>query len=202
MIPNCFGIPFPGYIQLVYNAPESSGYEIRLQLELLVLDSLANDTECVASIWPDLKAEIPNISGRRVKDTLFSLYQRGLVYISGEAEPVTHEEILAEKTTDKYLVGNYYFGLTSAGAEFWEESCREIGDPIDWSDSWVIRYHAERNEGYVDGMSRTICLKALNMVEDRQVDMDSLVDSEIEGFQAKYYKFLSGGHRIWFTYTK
>ena len=173
------------------------------KLEWLILASLANDTECVAMIWPYVKDTMPNISGHKLKDTIYSLYQRSFVYIASDTEPIDREDILAEETTNEYSTGNYYFGLTPAGVEFFEEASKEYDEPIDWSNSWTASYG---QEGHIDGTSREVCLnqlinwnqKGYGEFKEWQVDMNSLVHSEIEGFKAKYYKYIPGGHRIAF----
>ena len=176
------------------------------KLELLILDSLSDDTECVASIWFHNEDELHDISGHKLKNTIYHLYERGLIYIEGETALLDREDILAEEATNEYHTGNYYFGLTLAGVEFWEEARKECDEPVDWSKTWTAHRDYNEQKGYIDGTSREVCLNAFiesnqetrGNFKDWQVDMSSLVDSEIEGFQAKYYKYIPGGHRISF----
>ena len=175
------------------------------KLELLILDSLSDDTECIASIWFHNENELHGISGQDIKDAIYRLYEQGLIYDSSIAN-IDREDILAEETTNEYHTGNYYFGLTPAGVEFWEEARKENDEPVDWSKTWTARRDYNEQKGYIDGTSREVCLNALiesnqetrGNFKDWQVDMSSLVDSEFEGFQAKYYKYIPGGHRISF----
>jgi len=160
------------------------------KLDLLILDSLSDDTECVASIWFHKEDELQNISGQELKNTIYELYKRGLIYDRSATEPIACEDILTEETTNQYHIGNYYFGLTSAGVEFWEEARKEYNEPVDWSKMWVAHYDYNQQKGYIDGTSREACLNALirnnqetrGNFKDWQVDMNSLVDSKIEGF--------------------
>jgi hypothetical protein len=176
------------------------------KLEWLILGSLSNDTECVACIWPDMKESMPSITGYELKDVIYSLYKRGLIYIASETEPVDREDVLAEEITNEYSTGNYYFGLTSKGVEVWEKATEKYDEPVDWSKSWTANHDLERREGHIDGTSREVCLNRLKAWNENgygefkewQVDMDSLIHSEIKGFQAKYYRYISGGHRISF----
>jgi hypothetical protein len=180
------------------------------KLELLILDCLSDDTECVASIWYHNEDELQNVSGEEFKNTIYELYKRGLINDPSMSEPISREDILDEETTNEYHIGNYYFGLTPAGVEFWEEACRESGEPIDWSKSWHASYDTKKQEGYINGTSKEVCLNELESwnkkpqgdLKDWQVDMNSLVHSEIEGFQAKYYKYISGGHRVSFKLNR
>jgi hypothetical protein len=180
------------------------------KLEWCILDALSNDTECVAIIWPYVKDTLPDISGDKLKDTIYKLYKRGLVYIESETAPVDREDILAEETTNQNSIGNYYFGLTPAGVELWEEASKKYDEPVDWSNSWIVHYDVEHQEGYINGTSREVCLNQLirdnqssySLLEEWQVDMNSLVHSNVKGFQAKYYKYISGGHRIRFKLKK
>jgi hypothetical protein len=176
------------------------------ELEWLILGSLSNDTECVATIWPDIKESVPSITEHQLKDTIYQLYKIGLVYIESETGPVSRENILAEETENEYSNGNYYFGLTPKGVEVWEASSGKYDEPINWSNSWKASYDIERQKGFIDGTSKEVCLSVLikdnqegfGMFKEWQIDMDSLEHSDIEGFQAKYYKYISGGHRISF----
>ena len=172
------------------------------KLELLILDAISDDTEFVASIWYHNKDELRNISGQELKNTIYELYKRGLIYDQSVTEPITREDILSQETTNQYLTGNYYFGLTPSGVDYWEKLSEQSGYPVDWSDSWTMTFDSERQEGHVDGTSRAVCLNALKKVDNLELDMNTLLDSEINGFLAKYYKYVSGGHRITFRYRK
>ena len=146
----------------------------------------------------------------KLKDTIHSLYKRGLIYDPSVPTPINRKDILAEEIENEYSTGNYYFGLTPAGVELWEEASKEYSEPIDWSNSWTLRYDSKRQEGYIDGTSRDVCLNVLiernqdklGSFKDWQVAMNSLVDSKMDGFQATYYKHISGGHRISFKLIK
>lgn len=180
------------------------------KIELFILDCLSDNTECVASIWFHKEDELQNVSGHELKNTIYNLYKRGLISDRSVPEPLSCEDIMAEDPTNEYHTGNYYFGLTPAGVEFWEEARRESGEPVDWSRSWHASYDTKKQEGHIDGTSKEVCLKELeswnkkprDSFKDWQVDMNSLIHLEIEGFQVKYYKYISGGHRISFKLRK
>jgi hypothetical protein len=175
-------------------------------LEWLILDNLSDDAECIATIWTNTSDTIPNITGYQLKVTIYQLYKNGLVYIENETESIALESILDEETENRYASGNYYFGLTPKGVEVWESSSGKYGEPIDWSNYWKVSYDIEKREGFIDGTTKEICLNVLNDENQRgssifkewQIDTDSLKHSDIDGFQAKYYKYISGGHRISF----
>ena len=176
------------------------------ELELLIIDCLSVDNGCVASIRYHEAEGLHDIPDVELKNAIYGLYKRGLIHDRGISEPIPRESIMAEDTSNQYHTGNYYFGLTPAGVEFWEEARRKNGDPVDWSRMWSAYTSPEQHEGYIDGTFREVCLNVLkswndnglDFLKDWQVDMDSLMESEIEGFYATYYKYISGGHRIFF----
>ncbi|MFC1846670.1 hypothetical protein ACFLYS_01230 [Chloroflexota bacterium] len=149
---------------------------------------------------------MPTISGRKLKEAIYGLYKSSLIYIKVETAQIDREDILAKETNNRYSIGNFYFGLTQEGVKFWENASEEYGEPLDWSNNWAAHYSPFRQDGYIDGSSQETCLKELmdfnrgtdGTSKEWKVDMNSLIHSDIEGFQASYYKYIPGGHRISF----
>ena len=166
--------------------------------EWLVLNNFAEDRECVATILPDLIKEYPNISKHEVAEIVYTLWQRGL--ISADINVVNKEIRLSE--TEEYANASYWFGLTEKGTSYWEEGAKVFDNgKIDWTDAWSGHFNFKKGEGFIDGTSIEVCREALQKIDTNkewQIDMNSLVDSEISGFKAKYYKYIEGGHRITF----
>jgi hypothetical protein len=92
------------------------------------------------------------------------------------------------------------------GCEMWERldrSCCPDEPPIDWSTKWVLSVDFARSLGTITGTTRAVCESALarhSALEGWQIDPDSLIHRSVEGFQAKYYKWLPGEHEIWFAF--
>ena len=97
-----------------------------------------------------------------------------------------------------------FYGLTTSGCELWERLDRTYSadEPLDWSKSWVCRLDWTHGTGCVVGATRSACEAALakeSATGGWEVDTTSIVHRPVEGFQAKYYKWLSGGHEISFS---
>ncbi len=78
------------------------------KLEWMIMDSLSDDYETVPLILNNLKYDFHNISQKVVEDTVYKLFQRGLV------QEINHKEIYLQ-TIIAERAGNddnvYWFGL-------------------------------------------------------------------------------------------
>jgi hypothetical protein len=172
-------------------------------LEWNILESLSNDEETVALILSLIKKDFPEITTREVAQNIYSLYERGLIYEDNGKE--VYLRTLLDESED-YMENVYWFGLTEAGCKYWEDFALEYGgESIDWSNAWKGHISIKSREGYIDGTSLETCLQGLDKIDDDiewQIDRSTLVHSDIKGFQAKYYKYLQGGHNISFKLKK
>jgi hypothetical protein len=76
-------------------------------------------------------------------------------------------------------------------------------EPIDWSNAVHCTFSTNNHTGYIEGISKEVCFVWLEKLEKEQgwhADKNTFVGSEIEGFWAKYYKFIPGGYKIRFIY--
>ncbi len=175
------------------------------KLEWAILDALADGYESVSGIWSYIRELMPELTSEDLKKHVYELYARGLILVDGESKRVDKQDILAEDTEAEYLVGKFYFGMTTIGTKEWEEASAQYDEAVDWSNAWVLHWDYKGQRGHIDGTSEQVCLKAL--AESRPdtdwiIDMNSLAHSEIGGFWPKYCKQISGGHRISFRLTK
>ena len=170
------------------------------ELEWRILDSLSYDKECVATM------EIQGVSSQTVRNTVYELYKRNLIQADHEA---VKSKILMKESED-YIEAYYWFGLTQSGAKYWEESAKRYSDvPVDWSRAWSSRLSYEKQEGYVEGTSLEVCFSAIDELNQNKyrnkewlIDTNTFIHSEIQGFQATYFKYIEGGHRISFKLKK
>jgi hypothetical protein len=167
------------------------------KLEWNILDSLSDDQECFATMY------IPRISKTKIKEIVYGLYQEGFLY-EDTNQTVDYSTLMSE--TENYADAHYWFGLTQLGAESWEKYAKTYsGNNIDWSHAWRGHVDYKEKNGYIDGVSKEVCFNALKMVlteKNWQIDIETIQHSKIDGFQAKYYKYIPGGHRITFTITQ
>jgi hypothetical protein len=167
----------------------------------LVLDTLADSLESIAQISANVEDSIP---AEKMNAIITELYGQGLVSIYCNNTHKSGENILSTENM-RHNTDELYFGLTPAGAEAWERASVVYNEPVDWSSSYVAARDFVAQIGHVDGVSREVCINALDkLTEDKvwQIDMNSLVESEITGFQAKYYKYMPSGYRISFRLTR
>lgn len=157
--------------------------------EWLILSSLSDDRECLSSI------DEPELSRTEMVELLEGLYKRGLICI--ESGTLFERKKLLEEP-DKHWDTAYWFGLTEKGCKEWEAHSQQYsGQPVDWSSSWKGEFFDDKREGYIEGVSEKVCMQALeNHLKDIPFTIDSIKHKEIDGFQAKYYKYIAGGHRI------
>ena len=163
------------------------------KFEWCILDELSDDYECFASIYPNLLKDLPDTSSQDVQRGLYQLYKSGLIELM-EGRLMQEEDLMSE--TEKSFDTKYWFGLTSTGCDAWESGA---APPVDWSEAYTAHIDYKKQNGYIEGTTRKVCLRELNQLpidKTFQIDMKSLSHSEIPGFQAKYYKYISGGHRI------
>lgn len=165
------------------------------KLEWHILDSLADDTECLSLILSMKKDELSDISQMEIAKSVHSLCQQGLIYEDNNKTVVLQSLINEPEDYKKNL---YWFGLTDLGSKIWEEYAPIYSDvPIDWSKAYVGYLDYYKREGYIDGASEEICLEQLDKFDREnikwQIDRNSLVRSQIDFFEAKYHKILPGG---------
>jgi hypothetical protein len=131
-------------------------------LEWLILDSLADAPECTTSIWQYVKDEMSNISTDKLKSAIFHLYEQGFIFTDRITASLDRKDVLSEETNNPDTMGKYYFGMTSTGVRFWEEASKKYDKLQNWTRSWVLHYDFIRQEGYIDGTSRKVCLNEIN----------------------------------------
>lgn len=158
--------------------------------EWFVLDSLADDWECLSSI------DGPEVSKINMIELLEGLYVKGLISIK-KGVPFDRKILLEEP--DEYWDTIYWFGLTEKGCNAWERNSQKYnGEPVDWSLSWRSCFSPEEG-GYIEGISEKVCIQVLKdylRQNPLKINWRSIAHKNIKGFQAKYYKFIRGGHRI------
>jgi len=172
------------------------------KLDWYILDNLSNDWECLTTIYPEVAEFVSGISRENVVDAIHHLIKEGYIQIRG-GHIFDKEALLSEP--EEYLETKYWFGLTTLGCEAWEaHSVEYAGYPIDWTQAWSASISFENREGHIDGVSKEVCLAAINKElfllreEPFEIDKKSMKYSKINGFNAKYYKYISGGCRISF----
>jgi hypothetical protein len=173
-------------------------------LEWKILNNLANDRECPATILPEVAEEVGNVSREEIIDALLKLFDKGLIDLP-DGNGVTKKELLAEPEDN--FGTRLWFGLTRSGCSAWEAHAKEYyGEFIDWSSAWTGFISYLDKKGYVDGISFDVCKKALDKIlaheKKWEIDRNSLEDMPIDGFYAKYFKHINGGHRIMFKIKK
>lgn len=80
-----------------------------------------------------------------------------------------------------------------------------MDETVDWTQYWRCGLDYKSKTGFVEGATRQACLariSGISLDNDFQIDMLSLEHSELQEFQAKYYKSLPGGYRINFRLKK
>jgi len=175
------------------------------ELEWNILDNVSDDWECPVTICPEVERDVPGSSRTEIIHTLYELHERGFLELM-KGGNVDLAELMNDPPDD--FGTRYWFGLTTLGCSIWQSHAEQFGsETVDWSRSWVGHGPDVNGRGYVDGTSREVCLEALDHLirfahltrdEDWEIDRSSLKDSAIDGFQAKYYKYIEGGHRISF----
>jgi hypothetical protein len=172
-------------------------------LEWTILDNLSDDWECPATICKEVADAVPEATRQTVLRTLLSLHEQGLVRLQNGNRP-DPQALLSEREED--FDTPHWFALTPEGCTRWErDSMTFSGSPISWSEAWSGHVDFASCKGHVDGTNEAVCLSALpRLLHDDKwtIDMTSLAHSEIPGFRAKYYKYLTGGHRIDFRIRK
>ncbi|HBC87378.1 MAG TPA: hypothetical protein DCZ94_10520 [Lentisphaeria bacterium] len=171
------------------------------KIDWLILNELSDDFESMNQIYPLEKAM--QAKRRDIIDRIEILIQKGLIKLLNDVD-FDKETLLAEP--ENYPGTEFWFGLTEKGAGAFEKHAKKFdGSEIDWSGSYCIHRDFSDQTGYVEGTSEKVCLSSLSSILDDDewiIDMTSLKHSDIPGFQAKYYKYLSGGHRIDFRIKK
>ena len=174
------------------------------KLEWTILNNLANDWECPATICPEVESEITSTSRDEVLGTLYELFQRGLVALQ-DGGSLQLQTLLSEPQEN--FDTRLWFGLTQSGCVEWEKHAEQFcGDAIHWAQTWSGNISYLDAAGYVDGTTREVCVESLNTLlpenTEWEIDRSTLQYSAIAGFNAKYYKYIQGGHRISFKLRK
>jgi hypothetical protein len=173
------------------------------KIEWNILDCLSDGVETVGLVFSMTKLDFPHITIKEIAENIFRLYQRELV-TEDKNKKVDLKILLKE--SDDYRENIYWFGLSHSGCKYWEDYAKEYkGESIDWSQAWHVEMDFKRLEGYIDGVSLEACLigiEKINTEKDWQVDKNTLVNSRIEVFKAKYYKEIKGGYRTTFKIKK
>ena len=168
-----------------------------------ILDYLSDGRENVALIKKYLKDDFPSTSQKVVAETVFKLYQLGLLF-EDKNKVVDFQSIMNESTD--YIDNIYRFGLTDTGARLWQENALVYsGETINWSNAARGSFDFVNQEGYIEGVSKEACIALLEKTDQNetwQIDRNTLVYSQIEGFWAKYYKYMPGGYKINFKLKK
>jgi len=173
------------------------------KLEWSILDSLSDDEETIGLILSIIQHDYPYISSEEVAKCVYKLYQQGLL-LEDKNKDIDLQTLLNE--SPDYRDNVYWFWLTEKGGEYLEQFAKSYsGEAIDWTKSWVSHINTKLNEGYVDGVSSDVCLRGLesiDIVKNWQIDRNTLACSQIDGFMAKYYKYVQGGYRVSFKLNK
>jgi len=174
------------------------------KLEWTILNNLANDWECPATICPEVESEITSTSRDEVLGTLYELFERGLVALQ-DGGSLQLQTLLSEP--EENFDTRLWFGLTQSGCVEWEKHAEQFcGDAIHWAQTWSGNISYLDAAGYVDGTTREVCVESLNTLlpenTEWEIDRSTLQYSAIAGFNAKYYKYIQGGHRISFKLRK
>lgn len=167
------------------------------EFEWKTLDALSDDVE---SIWSMTLGD--GLSGSQdLAGCLISLLEAGLISRADSGTVSLTEEEL-ESDFDRRENARYWFVLTPDGCSEWERHSRKFrGEPVDWSTAW--RAYIDATEvGFVEGVSREICLEVLHSQLGDRGDWNLVREQELEQFSPKYYKTLERGYRIDFRVAK
>ena len=168
------------------------------KIDWLILNELSDDFESMTQIYP--LEQCSKTKRSAIIDRIELLLQKGLIKLANDIVFVK-EMLLAEP--EEYYDTDFWFGLTERGAEEWEKHAKKFGEfEVDWSDAWSESLNYHKQQGYILGVSKEICMKYLKANRKDIVDFDSLKVIPISSFQAKYYKILSGGVKIKFKLNK
>lgn len=168
------------------------------ELEWKILDSLSDGLASTA----DMQIQVSSL--QELREKVYELYRRGILYAYNE--PVEYGKLMSEPPEPVDIDNEYAFGLTELGSKCWEEGSKIYSDkPVDWSKAKICILSPKKGWGYIEGTTEEICLAALKEIPDYtgwEADKSTVVHEEIEGFQAKYYKYIPGGHRVTFKLKK
>ena len=149
-----------------------------------ILDALSDDREPIEQIVSNLQRdstpeELLDLDGR-----LGNLVRMGFVEASG---------------MDLEL-----YSLTSTGSATWERLATSYADEaIDWSRFWASHIEYKTHAGRISGTTEAVCMSALgrlSVAAKLDIDQSTIRHEPIEGFWAKYHKWLPGGHQITFRF--
>ncbi|MBN1693404.1 MAG: hypothetical protein JW845_07615 [Dehalococcoidales bacterium] len=145
------------------------------------------------------------LSLRKLRETVFDLYQRGILY-EIDKRAVKYEKLMTEPTEQMDIYNEYAFGLTELGSDLWAEGSKKYSKiPVDWTKASILVFDPPRGKGFVEGTTKEVCLTKLNEWSKEyrwQPEKSTIIHKEIEGFKPYYHKHLTGGHRITFKIKK
>lgn len=169
------------------------------RFEWAVLDSLSNDVEAVALITNMVNEVFPDTPQKKVAETVYKLFERGLIFENKQRE-VDFQTLINEPT--EYLQSTYRFGLTEAGSRVWEENAlRYTGETVDWSKAYAGCFDFTNKAGRVEATSSDMCLIGMEAMDKNEIwliDRTTIAGLAIDGFMATYHKHIPGGYRITF----
>lgn len=163
-----------------------------------ILDSLADDYESINQIYPPLK-KIYKLNIMEAKERIIHLLNEGYIFLMNDE---MDSDKFREETDSEY--SDFWFGLTSKGADYWQETANEYGEEkVNWANHYVVRLDFTQGMGYICSQSKERCIKGLNNCREQYlVDEASIIWSEVDKFKAKYYKELENGIKVTFRFKK
>ncbi len=170
------------------------------KLEWLILSSTADDWESLKQMVPTVREDLPDVNLNDIAVSILDLLRIGYLRQMESAEISLNDLLSAEE----YPEGQFWFGMTTAGAEEWERSATSFGfDPPDWTPAYACCFETAKQSGWCDGVSLEVCMAAIkNVPGDSEVQEETIRIEQIESFAAKYYKRIQGGIRITFKLKK
>jgi hypothetical protein len=169
-------------------------------LDWLILDSTADDFESIVQVAADVRSDLPQTSRPEIARHIIELLRSGFLR---QLEPgeVSLDDLLS---VPERLQPPFWFGMSAIGADAWEQSATEFGAvPPDWSHAYACSFDFAAFRGHCDGVSREVCLAAIQSSRDRAAVREETFRFEsIDSFSAKYYKRIDGGVRVSFDLIK
>jgi hypothetical protein len=149
-----------------------------------ILDALSDDYEPMEQIVSSLQRVSTPEELLELDARLSNLVRMGFVETSG---------------TDFEL-----YSLTSTGSATWERLATSYSDKaIDWSEFCASHIEYKTHAGRISGTTESVCMSALDRLSvaaKLEIDQSTIRHEPIEGFWAKYHKWLPGGHQITFRF--
>lgn len=172
------------------------------KIDLLILDSLADDYEPIASIYKYVADQSNNIDKDLLLSYIEKLHLNGYILLQ-EDKKFDHDSIMKELISEQY--GDYWFGLTVKGAETWEDYANSIDDePINWDEKIKIHLDFVNGIGEVFGKKKEVCIKSLDeYIKRNNISLikDSISMEFIPEFNIKYFKTIKDGVKLKFKFN-